>query len=112
MAAIDIAGAPLWMPATGGLQRGDILRIRIRARDVSLSLAPVEGLSMRNQIPATVVGVETDDSAFAEVKLDCAGQALRSRISRMAVDDLALKPGMTVTALIKSIAFDRRLNRG
>ena len=112
MAAIDIAGARLWMPATGGLQLGETLRIRIRARDVSLSLAPIEGLSIRNQIPATVTGIETDDSAFAEIRLDCAGQALRSRISRMALSDLALTPGMSVTALIKSISFDRRLNRG
>jgi molybdate transport system ATP-binding protein len=112
MAAIQIAGARLWMPATGALQPGEILRIRIRARDVSLARAPIEGLSIRNQIPATVMGIETDNSAFAEVRLDCAGQALRSRISRMAVDDLELKPGMPVTALIKSISFDRRLNRG
>ena len=112
MAAIQIAGARLWMPATGALQPGETLRIRIRARDVSLARAPIEGLSIRNQIPATVMGIETDNSAFAEVRLDCAGQALRSRISRMAVDDLQLKPGMPVTALIKSISFDRRLNRG
>ena len=112
MAAIDIAGARLWMPATGGLTLGETLRIRIRARDVSLALAPVEGLSIRNQLPVTILGVETDDSAFAEVRLDCAGQALRSRVSRMAVQDLGLKPGMAAMALIKSISFDRRLNRG
>lgn len=112
MAAMALGSAQLWMPATGGISVGDTVRIRIRARDVSLALAPINGLSIRNQIPATVLGVETDDSAFAEVRLDCDGQALRSRISRMAVEDLGLTPGMPVTALIKSIAFDRRLNRG
>lgn len=112
MVAMALGTAQLWMPATGGIAAGDAVRVRIRARDVSLSLSPIQGLSIRNQIPATVTGVETDDSAFAEIRLDCSGQALRSRISRMALHDLNLTPGMPVTALIKSIAFDRRLNRG
>ena len=112
MAAIDIAGAALWMPDVGAATLGDRLRVRIRARDVSIATSPVEGLSIRNRIPATVTGVETDDGAFAEVRLDCAGQHLRARISRMAVAELGLSPGQEVWALIKSISFDRRLNRG
>lgn len=111
MSAMEIADSKLWLPTSGNLSVGDRVRIRVRARDVSLALRPVEGLSIRNQIPATVAGVETDGSPFAEVRLDCGGQALRARISRFAVDDLALEPGQQVMALIKSVAFDRRLAR-
>ena len=111
MSAMALAGAKLWLPSTGNLDIGDTVRIRIRARDVSLALTRVEGLSIRNQIPATVAAIETDGSPFAEVKLDCGGQALRARISRLAVDDLALAPGQQLVALIKSVAFDRRLSR-
>ena len=111
MAAMEIAGTYLWMPATEGLGLGDTIRIRIRARDVSLALAPVQGISIRNQLPVTVEAIETDDTAYAEARLDCAGQALRARITRMAVADLGLQPGQQVIALIKSIAFNRRLNR-
>ena len=111
MSAMEIAGARLWLPTVGNLDLGDAVRVRIRARDVSLALSRVEGLSIRNQIPVTVVGVETDGSPFAEVRLDCGGQALRARISRLAVDELALEPGQQVMALIKSVAFDRRLAR-
>lgn len=111
MSAMALAGAKLWLPSTGNLDIGDTVRIRIRARDVSLALKRVEGLSIRNQIPATVAAIETDGSPFAEVKLDCGGQALRARISRLAVDDLALAPGQQLVALIKSVAFDRRLSR-
>jgi len=59
-----------------------------------------------------ITGIETDAGAFAEVHLDCAGIALRARVSRMALEDLGLAPGLEVWALIKSIAFDRRLRRG
>ncbi|MEM7422841.1 MAG: molybdenum ABC transporter ATP-binding protein [Pseudomonadota bacterium] len=111
MIAVDLGGPRLWLPDAGGNQPGDVMRLRLRARDVSLALRPVDGISIRNQIPVTVTGVETDQGAFAEVRLDCAGQALKARISRMAVADLGLAPGMQVTALIKSIAFDRRLSR-
>lgn len=112
MAAIDIAGAPLWMPDVGSARIGDQVRVRVRARDVSVALQPVQGLSIRNQIPATVTAIEADQGAFAELRLDCGGQPLRARISRMALADLGLVPGSPLVALIKSIAFDRRLTRG
>lgn len=110
MLAIDIAGAPLWMPDVGGAELGEQIRVRIRARDVAIAISPVEGVSTRNQLPATITAIEADDGAFAELALDCAGQNLRARISRMALSDLGLEPGQQVWALIKSIAFDRRLS--
>lgn len=109
MLSVDIGGAMLWLPDVGGLDPGDPVRVRVRSRDVSIALAPVAGLSIRNQIAGEVTAILTDDSAFAEVRLTVAGQSLRARISRMAVEDLALAPGRPVVALIKSIAFDRRL---
>ncbi|MEM7211174.1 MAG: molybdenum ABC transporter ATP-binding protein [Pseudomonadota bacterium] len=110
MAALEIAGTQLWMPATTGLSHGDTIRVRIRARDVSLAREPVAGLSIRNQLPVTIDAIETDQSAFAELRLSCAGQHLRARITRMAVQALELEAGQQATALIKSVAFDRRLN--
>jgi len=112
MAAIELGGHRMWVPDPGGAHPGDQVRLRVRARDVSLALAPAEGLSIRNQLPAVITGIETDDGAFAEVHLDCAGQALRARITRMSTEELGLAPGREVWALVKSISFDRRLNRG
>jgi molybdate transport system ATP-binding protein len=111
MAAISIAGHPLWMPDVGGAQLDDVLRVRIRARDVSLARAPLEGISIRNQIPGTVTGIDSDGGAFVEVRLDCDGQRIRARISRMALADLGLSTGDSAWALIKSISFDRRLTQ-
>ena len=112
MAAVEIAGAKLWMPDVGGAALGERLRVRIRARDVSLALGEVEGLSIRNRIPVTVDAIETDDGAFAEVSLSAGGQPLQARVSRMALEELGLVEGSQALALIKSIAFDRRLSRG
>ena len=99
------------MPDTGGAEIGDAVRVRIRARDVSVALGPVAGLSIRNRVAARITGIETDEGAFAEILLNCGGQNLRARISRMAVAELSLEPGMDVSALVKSIAFDRRFAR-
>jgi len=112
MAAIEVAGVPLWMPNVGGAEIGDPVRLRIRARDVSLATSLIQGISIRNQIPATVTEIETDDGAFAEVRLECAGQRLRARVSRLAIQEMGLGRGQPVIALIKSIAFDRRFSRG
>lgn len=109
MLAVEIGPNRLWMPDTGGAELGDAVRVRIRARDVSIATAPVNGLSIRNQIPARILRIEADDGAFAELQLDCGGQKLRARISRLAVTELQLITGQEVRALIKSIAFDRRL---
>lgn len=111
MAAIGIGADKLWVPDVGSARLGERVRVRIRARDVSLSTAHLDAISIRNQLVGTVRGIETDGGPFAEVRMDCAGQALRARISRMALADLRLVPGQRVWALIKSVAFDRRLSQ-
>ena len=97
------------------LQRdpGAKIRLRVRSQDVSIALARPERLSIRNVIPAEIVSLDTDDGANAEVLLAAAGQYLRARITRKSAVELALKPGLRVFALIKSIAVEAdRLRNG
>lgn len=108
MSRVDLGGMMLEMPEIG-LPVGEAVRLRVRARDVSLALARIEGLSIRNQLPARVMSIVPEsDTAFAEVLLDLGPQHLRARITRAAVQDLALNEGREVVALIKSVAFDRQ----
>jgi molybdopterin-binding protein len=59
-------------------------------------------LSARNQIKGKVLSVETG-AVMAKVKIDIGGgNTLTSLISKESVDDLALKAGDGVTAIIKS----------
>ena len=109
MLAIRIGSARLWMPAVGTAQLGSKVRARVRARDVSIATAPIEGMSIRNQLPSRITKIETDTGAFAEVMLDCEGWPLRARLSRMGLAELDLQEGQQVWALVKSIVFDRRL---
>jgi len=88
---------------------GTPIRLRVRARDVALATTRPEGLSIRNVLEGTVAEVrEEEGTAFAELLIDIGGGRLRARLTRHAVAELALTPGVPVYALIKSISFDRR----
>jgi molybdate transport system regulatory protein len=59
-------------------------------------------LSTRNQLPGTVESVQTGE-AMAVVKVTLAGgQAITSSITKEAVQELGLAPGVAVIALVKS----------
>lgn len=89
---------------------GEIVRLRVRARDVSIATTKPTGISLRNVLPASVEEVQAEpDTAFAEVRLSVAGQAVRARISRASAHQLNLKPGKQVHAMVKATALDRRL---
>ena len=95
------------MPARD-LDIGAEVRLRIRARDVSLATQKPEAISIRNILSGTVAEIVQDpDTAFAETLIDIGGGRLRARITRQSVSDLGLAPGKSVYALVKSIAFDR-----
>ena len=84
-----------------GLDAGTAVRALVKSTEVSLATAPVEGLSIRNQLPGTITEV-TMGGAMASVKVAVDGGELTSAITRDAVTDLALTTGTPVVALIKS----------
>jgi molybdate transport system ATP-binding protein len=56
-----------------------------------------------------VGGIEKDDGPLAAVTVDLNGHGhLVAMTTRMAIDELALKPGDPVFALIKTVALDER----
>ena len=58
-------------------------------------------LSARNQIPATITGINSGE-AIANVTLDAGGVRLVASITVEAVSQLGLKEGSDVTAVIKA----------
>lgn len=105
---IDLGGTHIEVPRIG-LEPGAPVRLRVRARDVSLALTRPEGMSIRNMLDARILHIAPEPaSAFAEILLDIGGQHLRARITRAAVADLRLTPGQSVTALLKAVSFDRQ----
>ncbi len=106
---LDLAGQRIVIPALD-LPLGTEVRLRIRARDVTLATEKPSRISIRNILSGTVAEVaEEADTAYAEVLVDLGGAHIRARLTRHAVADLALAPGRPVFALIKSVAIDRRM---
>jgi molybdate transport system ATP-binding protein len=91
---------------------GTALRVRIRARDVMIALAPPDGLSALNVLPGTVAEIGESSGPIVEIRLDCAGEPLIARLTRRSVEGLGLVPGRQVYAVIKSIAFDHHAIAG
>ncbi|NEB01254.1 TOBE domain-containing protein [Streptomyces sp. SID13726] len=84
-----------------GLTQGTPVRALVKSTEVSLATAPLQGVSIRNQLPGTVTSVATG-AAMASVKIAVAGGELTSAITKDAATDLALTAGTQVVALIKS----------
>ncbi|HHM05903.1 MAG TPA: molybdenum ABC transporter ATP-binding protein [Gammaproteobacteria bacterium] len=102
---LDLGHGTLWV----NLQQhkaGERIRIKIHARDVSLSRQPPHGTSILNALEGRIT--DTAPAARAGqllVKLAVGEQALLARLTRKSWDELALQPGAKVHALIKSVAL-------
>ncbi len=88
------------------LQVGSTLRLKVQARDVSLTLAQDTTSSILNRLSVTVSGCRAaDNPAHVLVSLDAAGNPLLARITRYSADQLHVQPGQRLWAQIKSVAL-------
>ncbi|MDD2046067.1 molybdenum ABC transporter ATP-binding protein [Pseudomonas putida] len=88
------------------LALGTSLRLKVQARDVSLSLVEDTHSSILNRLPVRVMGYQAaDNSAHVLVSLDAAGSVLLARITRYSADQLGLHSGQQLIAQIKSVAL-------
>jgi molybdate transport system ATP-binding protein len=85
---------------------GDNLRVRLRARDIILSVKVPDGLSALNVLPGRISSIDEAEGPSVDVALDCGGDIIVAHVTRKSVAELGLKPGLAVHAIIKSIAFD------
>ncbi|MEU7110536.1 TOBE domain-containing protein [Streptomyces sp. NPDC046182] len=83
------------------LGEGAAVRILVKSTEVALATGPVDGLSIRNQIPGTVSEVSAG-AAMASVKVAVEGGSLTAAITKDAVADLGLAAGASVVALVKA----------
>ncbi|OAI86283.1 molybdenum ABC transporter ATP-binding protein [Pseudomonas putida] len=88
------------------LAHGSALRIRIQARDISLSLAEDPRSSIINRLPVTLRALSDQGSpAQMLVSLDADGHPLLARVTRYSCDQLGLQPGQKLWAQIKGVAL-------
>ena len=107
LSEVRVGDTPLWI-------RGDLtalgrtLRVQIPAGAISVSLHRQDQTSVLNQLPCRIVSVGEAQRGSVLVHLDCAGQALRARITALSQERLGLTEGRPVYALIKTIALAAR----
>lgn len=87
---------------------GERVRVRIRAREVSIALAPPQHISIQNILHGEITALDEPHGSSVNVAISVGAARLRARITRRAARQLALVPGMQVYALIKAVSLDRR----
>ena len=86
------------------LQIGQHVRVRVQARDVSLTLARQQGTSVLNIFAATVTAISNDSPGQVMVALDAGGATLLARITQKSLEVLQLQAGSRVFAQVKGVA--------
>jgi len=101
---LDFSGGRLWVPRVD-LPVGTGVRLRIRARDVSLALQPLSGTSILNSFPVVVDEIDDDGPAQVVVRLRAGDQSLLTRVTRRSQRALEIEPGKALHAQVKSVAL-------
>ncbi|MGV8840277.1 MAG: molybdenum ABC transporter ATP-binding protein [Bauldia sp.] len=99
-AAGELAVPPVEAPP------GTVLRVRIHARDVALAVGEPGRVSFRNRLPAIVAEIVAGGAGGVTVRLDAAGSVVLARVTADAIDDLGIRVGDRVTALMKAVAVE------
>ena len=82
---------------------GQVLRVHIHSKDVSLATQPPEGLtSVLNILKTKVRKIGENVGYSVDIELD-AGQTLLATITRKSLSNLNLRPGQSIYAYIKAI---------
>lgn len=107
LARLGFEGGELLLPSLPDAP-GTRLRVRVRARDVSVATEEPRGISVRNVLPVVLeaIGPGTGQEVMLRLRLG-AGGVLLSRITAEAARRLDLRPGQPLWALVKSVALSQ-----
>ena len=87
---------------------GEPVRVRIRARDVSIALDRPGRISIQNVLGGKIAAIGEERGGIVDVSIAIGATTLRSRITARAARQLGLAPGLEVYALVKAVSLDRR----
>jgi len=102
---LQFDGGSLWA-RDPGQALGQRLRVRVLARDVSISRERPGASSILNLLPARIDAISAaDDPAFALLRLNIGASVLLAQLTARSVAALDLQPGQSVWAQVKSVAL-------
>lgn len=85
---------------------GSIVRLRILAKDVSLSLSAHTDTSISNILPAQIIDYRLiDKEAYGLVRLNVSGITVIAKITQRSIDNLAIRQGQKLWIQIKAVAL-------
>ena len=103
---LALPGGELWVSHTGE-PAGTALRVRILARDVSITLERAQGTSIQNHLACVVEQIAEPVGHQVLVRLNASGTPVLARLTARAADQLQLRLGMPVWAQIKAVSLVR-----
>jgi molybdate transport system ATP-binding protein len=106
LTTLEFSGGRLTVPGVDALI-GEPIRLRVRARDVSIALTRPNDISVLNVMRGRVVAATAGAGSTCNVRVDIGGVNLAARITRLSADRLGLAAGREVYAMIKAISLDR-----
>jgi molybdate transport system ATP-binding protein len=104
LAKVAFAGGGLWV-RDSAMPLGQPVRLRVLARDVSLTVHETQDTSIQNHIHGRIEAIAEDvHPSQALVRVRCGESVLVARVTRRALSALNLTEGATVWAQVKSVA--------
>ena len=105
LARLDFAGGVFWTRAQS-LSKGDAVRVRVLARDVSIARDKPTASTIQNVLPARITDIVNDDQVgLVLVRVLVGESALIARVTQRSVSELKLEPGLAVWIQVKSVAL-------
>jgi molybdate transport system ATP-binding protein len=105
LAQVAFDGGTLWLRDSDHAL-GARVRLRILARDVSITTAEPQHTSIQNVLTCVVDALQADaHPSQVLVRLRCGAAIILARITARAADALQLQPGHTVWAQVKAVAL-------
>ncbi|HLX80220.1 MAG TPA: molybdenum ABC transporter ATP-binding protein [Burkholderiales bacterium] len=106
LARLSFTGGDLLVADVNALI-GETLRVRVRARDVSIALDQPRNVSVLNCLAGRIVQIGDEPGSSVDVRLDIAGTPLIARVTRHSAKRLGLAVGKDVWAMVKAVSLDR-----
>ena len=105
LARVEFPGGSLWV-RDSGVTLGKAVRVRILARDISVTREKVLATSILNTLQARVVELADDTHpALALVRMAVGDSFVVARLTHRSACALELRPGQTVWIQIKAVAL-------
>lgn len=105
---LDHPAGQIVLPWQVGKSHGSV-QVAVRATNVTLSVGRPGKVSIRTALEGKVLGIAMDEGPFALVGIELkGGDLIQAYATRLAIQELGLKAGDDVLALLKAVAIDER----